>query len=75
MATFSFLMRGEDYTQFVFDVEADTRDEAYDRCESIYPEASILSCNSQHELQEIEERRYRRLNDLYDNDFLYDDYD
>jgi hypothetical protein len=71
MFNYMFELRGEDHTLFTWSCEASTREEAEEMCELIYPEATILDCHSQQELIEIEDARYQRLNDEYDNDYYY----
>lgn len=71
---FYFDMEGEDHTQFIFECDASTRNEAIDTCVELYPEAKIIGIQSQQEWQETQAHRERRLAWEIDNDMDYDDY-
>jgi hypothetical protein len=71
---YSFSLRGEDHTEFVWDCEAASIDEAEKKLECIYPYATVIDVHTEQELQEIEEARYNRLADAYEYDQDIDSY-
>ena len=72
---YSFHLRGEDRTEFVWDCDADNKAHAFNKLESVYPEASVISVHDEAELAEIEEERYRQACRRMDDDDVYYDED
>jgi hypothetical protein len=63
-----FDMEGEDHTQFVYECDADSKNEALDICEDVYPEAKIIGVQSEQEYRETENLRFERLQRQMDYD-------
>lgn len=69
---YSFELQGEDHTHFVYDVEALSKDDAFNTCELMYPEARIISCHSKDELIELEAARYEHISRMYEEGWDYE---
>ena len=69
MTKFHAVMRDETGCEFGAEVEAETRDEAYDILEDDYPESSVVQLESPRDTSERERRIYeyaeRCLDDPY----------
>ncbi len=75
LTKYSFSLRGEDHTEFVYDVEAHDSRDAYTKIEYLYPEATILSCHDEKELAEIANRQYLDACRRMDDEDVYDERD
>lgn len=73
MTTYYFDLIGEDHTQFVWETEAEAKDLAIEKCECVYPEARIMNVQSQDEYERDENERYRRIAQMYDDGYYFDD--
>lgn len=72
MQTYTCHLIGEDHTFFTRCVEAESHDDAYEKIETIYPEAKVEGLYSPDDLREIELRRYRAIEAAMDNPDLDD---
>ena len=66
-----FELEGEDHTQFMWECEADSKKDAIDKLEIIYPEATMRDCISHDAYLDRETARYDRLKAEMDDDYDY----
>lgn len=63
-----FDLEGEDHSQFVWECEANSRNDAMKELDEVYPDAKMLDMQSHDEYIERENFRYERLAYEMDND-------
>lgn len=69
---YSFELEGEDHTHFIHDVDASTRDEAYEKLELSYPCARVISVHTEKQIKELEAARYESIARMYEEGWDYE---
>lgn len=66
------IMLDETGCEFGVDIEADSREEAYDRLAEDYPESSVVQLESPQDAADREARMYQRI--MAEEDDFWDDF-